>query len=133
MMKYKILCVICVVLIFVVGIVSTTEYRKQIDELTLQIEQLNKEIKNKESIIESKEEAITVFRNDYYKKIDEVKELEEKINNFYTTPTYHNPVYITYSGGKYHRWGCVHLNKSCIKIELLTAKSKGYTPCKNCW
>ena len=105
----------------------------------MQIESLNDELKNKDSIIESRGNTISELRNDYNEKVAEVNELEKKIRNFYNTSEsivqqqpYQNPVYITYSGSKYHKYGCFHLKKSCIKIELSTAKSKGYTPCKNC-
>lgn len=44
-----------------------------------------------------------------------------------------NIVYITKSGKKYHRDGYRSLSKSKIEISLNKAKSKGYTPCKNCY
>ncbi|MFH1231011.1 MAG: hypothetical protein V1709_05885 [Planctomycetota bacterium] len=41
-------------------------------------------------------------------------------------------VYITRTGKKYHRITCRYLSKSCIPIELNSAKSRGYTPCSVC-
>ncbi len=40
-------------------------------------------------------------------------------------------VYITKSGKKYHRAGCIYLGKSSIPIKLSDAK-KYYQPCKRC-
>jgi hypothetical protein len=40
-------------------------------------------------------------------------------------------VYITNSGKKYHRAGCIYLSKSAIPIKLSDAK-KYYQPCKRC-
>jgi hypothetical protein len=40
-------------------------------------------------------------------------------------------VYITKSGKKYHRAGCIYLGKSAIAIKLSDAK-KYYQPCKRC-
>jgi hypothetical protein len=40
-------------------------------------------------------------------------------------------VYITKSGKKYHRAGCIYLGKSAIPIKLSDAK-KYYQPCKRC-
>jgi len=39
-------------------------------------------------------------------------------------------VYITKSGEKYHRAGCICLSKS--KIILEESKKEGYTPCTKC-
>lgn len=41
-------------------------------------------------------------------------------------------VYITDTGGKYHRSGCRYLKKSKHAISLSDAKAQGYTPCKVC-
>lgn len=41
-------------------------------------------------------------------------------------------VYITKTGGQYHKEGCKSLTKSKIAISLEEAESKGYTPCKIC-
>ena len=41
-------------------------------------------------------------------------------------------VYVTKSGKKYHREGCVFLAKSSIPLDLVAAKGKGYTPCSKC-
>lgn len=38
-------------------------------------------------------------------------------------------VYITNTGKKYHRAGCIHLRKSRIPISLNDAKARGYTAC----
>ncbi len=40
-------------------------------------------------------------------------------------------VYVTKTGGKYHLSGCSHLAKSCIAIELETARQR-YGPCSKC-
>ncbi len=40
-------------------------------------------------------------------------------------------VYVTNSGKKYHRAGCIYLGKSSIPIKLSDAK-KYYQPCKRC-
>ncbi|HWP51158.1 MAG TPA: hypothetical protein VN626_05590 [Clostridia bacterium] len=40
-------------------------------------------------------------------------------------------VYITETGSKYHCSGCTYLAKSCISIELETAK-QSYGPCSKC-
>ncbi len=41
-------------------------------------------------------------------------------------------VYVTKSGRKYHRRGCVYLRKSCKAITLRDALARGYTPCSRC-
>ncbi len=41
-------------------------------------------------------------------------------------------VYITKTGGKYHRSGCQYLKKSCIQTTLGAAKSSGYGACSKC-
>ncbi len=41
-------------------------------------------------------------------------------------------VYVTKSGGKYHRSGCRYLSKSQISITLTSAKNQGYAPCSVC-
>ena len=41
-------------------------------------------------------------------------------------------VYVTRTGKKYHREGCVHLRQSKISISRKKAKESGYTPCKHC-
>lgn len=42
-------------------------------------------------------------------------------------------VYVTNTGGKYHRWGCQYLSQSCIPIFLDSAIRQGYTACSRCW
>ena len=41
-------------------------------------------------------------------------------------------VFITRTGKKYHRYGCLHLRKSAIPISLKEVKIRGYTPCSRC-
>lgn len=41
-------------------------------------------------------------------------------------------VYVTKSGKKYHRKGCVYLRRSSRAISLEEAIRKGYTPCSRC-
>ena len=41
-------------------------------------------------------------------------------------------VYITRTGGKYHRGSCRYLRKSKIPISKKSARSRGYDPCKVC-
>jgi len=41
-------------------------------------------------------------------------------------------VYITNTGGKYHKATCGSLKKSKIPIALEDAKKRGYEPCKVC-
>jgi len=41
-------------------------------------------------------------------------------------------VYITETGGKYHRGNCKYLEKSRISISLEEAQKQGYKPCKIC-
>lgn len=41
-------------------------------------------------------------------------------------------VYITDTGTKYHRAGCVHLRRSSHPLALSEAKRQGYEPCKVC-
>ena len=41
-------------------------------------------------------------------------------------------VYITKTGGKYHRDGCSYLKKSKIQTTLYEAVQRGYEPCKVC-
>lgn len=49
-----------------------------------------------------------------------------------TNPTSSKTVYITRAGSKYHRSGCIYLNRSKIKIDYSKAKKQGYTACKVC-
>ena len=42
------------------------------------------------------------------------------------------PVYITETGGKYHRWSCRYLKDSCYEISLSKAIASGYTACSVC-
>ena len=42
-------------------------------------------------------------------------------------------VYITDTGGKYHRSGCHHLRYSCHDIDINEAERLGYTSCSHCW
>lgn len=55
------------------------------------------------------------------------------VNAVEKTENVENTVYVTKSGKKYHRDGCRSLSKSKTEISLQEAKSKGYTPCKNCY
>lgn len=41
-------------------------------------------------------------------------------------------VYITNTGGKYHKKGCRYLKKSSIAIKKSSAVSQGFTACKIC-
>lgn len=41
-------------------------------------------------------------------------------------------VYITETGGKYHRWSCRYLKDSCYEISLSKAIARGYTACSVC-
>lgn len=41
-------------------------------------------------------------------------------------------VYITKTGGCYHRKNCSHLKKSKIEIKLSEAKRRGFKPCSKC-
>lgn len=41
-------------------------------------------------------------------------------------------VYITQTGKKYHRDGCLSLRRSRIPVSLIEAKKKGYVPCSVC-
>lgn len=41
-------------------------------------------------------------------------------------------VYITKTGGRYHREGCSHLSRSKIPLPLAQALKKGYIPCNVC-
>ncbi len=41
-------------------------------------------------------------------------------------------VYVTKSGKKYHRQGCIYLRRSSRPISLQEAIRKGYTPCSRC-
>ncbi|WMJ85031.1 hypothetical protein ACS3UN_04130 [Oscillospiraceae bacterium LTW-04] len=47
------------------------------------------------------------------------------------TEPQHVIVYVTETGSKYHCSGCSYLAKSCIPIELETAK-QSYGPCSKC-
>ncbi len=42
-------------------------------------------------------------------------------------------VYVTNTGGKYHRYGCRYLHSSCIPISLANAQNSGYGACSVCW
>lgn len=46
--------------------------------------------------------------------------------------TGHVGVYVTRTGGSYHRGTCSSLRKSKIPISLAEAKRRGYRPCKRC-
>lgn len=52
-------------------------------------------------------------------------------------PGYETPVtgqvYITRTGGKYHRDGCQYLRRSQIPISLKDAESQGYGACSRCF
>ena len=41
-------------------------------------------------------------------------------------------VYVTKTGGKYHRESCSYLRQSSIPINLRDAVERGYTPCSRC-
>ena len=41
-------------------------------------------------------------------------------------------VYVTDTGAKYHRAGCVHLRRSSHPLSLSEARRRGYEPCKVC-
>jgi len=47
-------------------------------------------------------------------------------------PTFDYTVYITETGGKYHRWGCRYLRRSAVPINRSRAISLGYGPCSVC-
>jgi micrococcal nuclease len=49
-----------------------------------------------------------------------------------TNPGYDPTVYITSSGTKYHREGCIYLKDNKIAVRLSEAKRRGYTPCGVC-
>lgn len=50
-------------------------------------------------------------------------------NSYQAIDTY---VYITETGGKYHRWSCRYLKDSCYEISLSKAIARGYTACSVC-
>lgn len=66
--------------------------------------------------------------------------LEEPVSSpsssSYSQPTKSQPqeetVYVTKTGSKYHRAGCRYLSRSCIAMNLSSAKSSGYSPCSVC-
>lgn len=41
-------------------------------------------------------------------------------------------VYVTKTGGKYHRAGCQYLRRSSFPISLKDAKASLYSPCSRC-
>ncbi|MBS1581606.1 MAG: hypothetical protein JST66_05320 [Bacteroidetes bacterium] len=41
-------------------------------------------------------------------------------------------VYVTKTGGKYHKGTCGYLSKSKIAMALSEAKAAGYGPCSRC-
>ena len=43
-----------------------------------------------------------------------------------------DPVYITFSGSKYHRSWCSYLSQSAIMTSRSNAIARGYTPCSRC-
>lgn len=43
-----------------------------------------------------------------------------------------DPVYITFSGSKYHRSWCSYLSSSAILTSREEAIARGYTPCSRC-
>lgn len=49
-----------------------------------------------------------------------------------TPPAAEETVYITNTGGKYHRDGCRYLDESKHAISLSSAKAQGYVACKVC-
>lgn len=60
----------------------------------------------------------------------EYKEDNRAASDFYQdTDVY---VYITETGGKYHRWSCRYLKDSCYEISLSKAIARGYTACSVC-
>jgi len=56
------------------------------------------------------------------------------VNQQWTTqqPTFDYTVYITETGGKYHRWGCRYLRRSAVPINRSRAIALGYSPCSVC-
>jgi len=59
---------------------------------------------------------------------------DQYVNQQWTTqqPTFDYTVYITETGGKYHRWGCRYLRRSAVPISRSRAISLGYGPCSVC-
>ncbi|MBU3188747.1 hypothetical protein K9O30_06180 [Clostridium bowmanii] len=53
-------------------------------------------------------------------------------SSYSTKATKSYTVYITNTGGKYHKKGCRYLKKSSIAIKKSSAVSQGYTACKIC-
>jgi len=54
-----------------------------------------------------------------------IEESYEKVNE--------ETVYITKTGTKYHKRGCMYLARSCIPIKLADARAKHYEECKVCF
>ena len=42
-------------------------------------------------------------------------------------------VYVTRTGGKYHKFGCQYLKESCIPLARTVAIYRGYDPCSRCY
>ena len=54
-------------------------------------------------------------------------------DNSYSSNSYSSAtVYITKTGSKYHRAGCVSLRRSSIEIDRDQAIARGYDACKIC-
>ena len=97
---------------------------KKIDELSSKIDQLVEIIRELQS---QPKDAPSAIRHLEHKEADE---------KTYTSPTEEQSdqtVYITRSGGKYHKLGCRFLTEGYITITLEEAKRRGLQPCRICF
>lgn len=97
---------------------------EKIDELSSKIDQLVEIIKKLQSQPKDAPFAVSHL---------EQKEANEKAHAGPTEEQSDQTVYITRSGGKYHKLDCRFLTEGYITITLEEAKRRGLQPCKVCF
>jgi micrococcal nuclease len=97
---------------------------RKIDELSSKIDQLVEIIRELQS--QPKDAPLAVSHL-------ERKEANEKAHADLTEEQSDQTVYITRSGGKYHKPGCRFLTEGYMTITLEEAKRRGLQPCKICF
>ncbi len=75
------------------------------------------------------DDTLADHTDDFFTAYTEYTNKEQIPSDMHESAT--EPVYVTYTGKKYHTYGCRYLNKSCIETTLDDANNF-YEPCSRC-
>lgn len=123
------------VLIFPFFLFYTLSLADKNKELEAKVESQASEIKEKDKKIE---ELRSIGIDLLMKNVDSEESESSDDSDYYddyeteTSGEDETYVYITDTGGRYHRSGCSSLEHSSYEVTLSEAIEAGYTPCQNC-